>query len=99
MQRRGLYMVISKVIRPKKKTLKSVIDTGTKDVKIPTRTKIINVLKEHDNGLPIMELMFIAGVRSGGNIHQCLKFMVKAKEVIKETCPHCNNTELYKLVL
>jgi hypothetical protein len=90
-------MVTSKVVRPNRKILTNTIDTSTKDIKIPTRTKIINVLKEHKNGLPIMELMFIAGVRSGGNIHQCLKFMIKAEEVIKETCPHCNNTELYKI--
>jgi hypothetical protein len=31
------------------------------------------------------------------NIHQTVKFMLKANQLIKESCPHCNATELYKL--
>ena len=44
-----------------------------------------------------MELADKANVSSGGNIHQTVKFMLKSNQLIKESCPHCNATELYKL--
>ena len=47
--------------------------------------------------LPLMGIADKANVSSGGNIHQTIKFMMKSKEVIKESCPHCNATDLYKL--
>ena len=90
-------MVISRVIRAKKKTLVNSIDSGTRLKKPSTREKVINTLKNHKRGLPLMEIAYKANISSGGNIHQTVKFMMKSKEIIKETCPHCNNTELYKL--
>ena len=44
-----------------------------------------------------MEIAYKSNISSGGNIHQTVKFMMKSKEIIKESCPHCNSTELYKL--
>ena len=90
-------MVTSKIIRRNKKTLKNSVDVDTKPRKISTREKIINTLKDYDRGLPMMELSYKANIKSGGNIHQTLNFMILDKEIIKETCPHCNATELYKL--
>ena len=90
-------MVTSKVIRANKKTLVNSIDIDTKKRKLSTREKIINTLKYHERGLPLMELADKANVSSGGNIHQTVKFMLKANQLIKESCPHCNATELYKL--
>lgn len=90
-------MVTSKVIRANKKTLVNSIDIDTKKRKLSTREKIINTLKDHERGLPLMELADKANVSSGGNIHQTVKFMLKANQLIKESCPHCNATELYKI--
>lgn len=90
-------MVTSKIIRAKKKTLVNSIDTSTRFKKMSTRDKIIEALKKYDRGLPLMGIADKANVSSGGNIHQTVKFMMKSKEVIKESCPHCNATELYKL--
>jgi len=90
-------MVTSKIIRRNKKTLDNHIPTSTKQRKLTTREKIINTLKDYDRGLPMMELSYKANIKSGGNIHQTLSFMIKEKEIIKESCPHCNATELYKL--
>tara|TARA_R110002020_G_scaffold298177_1_gene513945 strand:- start:7067 stop:7345 length:279 start_codon:yes stop_codon:yes gene_type:complete len=90
-------MVTSKIIRANKKTLVNSIDIDTKKRKLSTREKVINALKSHKRGLPLMEIADKANVSSGGNIHQTVKFMMKSKEVIKESCPHCNATDLYKL--
>lgn len=90
-------MVISRVIRSKKKTLVNSIDSGTRLKKPSTREKVISTLKKYKKGLPLMEIAYKSNISSGGNIHQTVKFMMKSKEIIKETCPHCNSTELYKL--
>jgi len=90
-------MVTSKVIRANKKTLVNSIDIDTKKRKLSTKDKIIQTLKNHERGLPLMEIADKANISSGGNIHQTVKFMMKANEIIKESCPHCNATELYKL--
>ena len=90
-------MVISRVIRRNKQTVKNSVDIDTKPRKISTREKIISTLKDHKRGLPLMELADKANVSSGGNIHQTVKFMLKERLIIKESCPHCNATELYKL--
>jgi hypothetical protein len=90
-------VVISRVIRAKKNTLVNSIDSGTRSKKPSTREKVINTLKKHKRGLPLMEIAYKSNISSGGNIHQTVKFMMKSKEIIKESCPHCNSTELYKL--
>jgi len=90
-------LVISKAVRRNKKTLVNSIYTGTRYKKTSTRERVIETLKNHKNGLPLMEIAYKANVSSGGNIHQTVKFMMKSKEVIKESCPHCNSTDLYKL--
>ena len=90
-------MVTSKIVRRNKKTLKNSVDVDTKPRKISTREKIFNVLKDYENGLPMMKISLLANIKSGGNIHQTLNFMILDNQVIKETCPHCNATELYKL--
>jgi len=90
-------MVTSKIIRSNKKILVNSIDIDTKKRKLSTKDKIIQTLKNHERGLPLMELADKGDIRSGGNIHHTIKFMIKANEIIKESCPHCNATELYKL--
>ena len=76
-------MVTSKIIRANKKTLVNSIDIDTKKRKLSTREKVINALKIHKRGLPLMEIADKANVSSGGNIHQTVKFMMKSKEIIK----------------
>ena len=90
-------MVTSKVVRRNKKTLENHIPINTKQRKISTREKIIQTLKNNERGLPLMEISDKANISSGGNTHQAVKFMIKANEIIKESCPHCNSTYLYKL--
>lgn len=90
-------MVISRVVRPKKQTLKSVVETSTRAKKIGTRAKLLIALKGKKNGLTLTDLAFEANIRSCGNLSQILKFLLRSKEVVKETCPTCNHTELYKL--
>lgn len=90
-------MVTSKVIRPKRKTLTSTIETGSRYKKVTVREKLLKTLSEHNKGLPMIDLCFRANVKSAGQAHQVLKFMLKSKEVVKESCPHCHSTDLYKL--
>jgi non-homologous end joining protein Ku len=90
-------LVISRAIRPKKNTLKSVVEVGTRYKKVSTRDKLLKILEKHKNGLILTDLAFEANVRSCGNVSQVLQFLLRSKEVIKESCPHCNHTELYKL--
>jgi len=90
-------VVTSKIIRPKRKTLSSTVETGSRYKKVPVSEKLLKTLADYDNGLPMIELCFRANVKSAGQAHQVLKFMLKSKEVIKESCPHCNSTDLYKL--
>jgi predicted nucleic-acid-binding Zn-ribbon protein len=90
-------MVTSRVIRPKKHTLTSVVETGTRTKKIGTRAKLLIALKGKKNGLNLTDLAFEADIKSCGNLSQMLKFLIRSKEVSKETCPTCNHTELYKL--
>lgn len=91
-------MVTSKPIRKNKKTIKSVVEIEPPR-KISTHDRIINVLKEYENGLPLTELHYITKVLSMGNLHHTIQFMVRSEEVDKVLCPHCNNTELYKIHL
>ncbi len=90
-------MVTSKVVRPKRKTLTSTIETASRYKKVTVREKLLKTLKEYNKGLPIIDLCFKANVKSAGQAHQVLKFLLKSKEVVKERCPHCNSTDLYKL--
>ena len=59
-------MVTSKIIRANKKTLVNSIDIDTKKRKLSTREKVINALKSHKRGLPLMEIADKANVSSGG---------------------------------
>ena len=61
-------MVISRVIRAKKKTLVNSIDSGTRLKKPSTREKVINTLKKYKKGLPLMEIAYKSNISSGGNI-------------------------------
>jgi hypothetical protein len=90
-------LVISRVVRPKKKTLKSVVVTSEKHKKMSTRSKILQTLAKHKNGLIVSDLAFEAGIKSCGNVSQILSFLTRSKEVVKESCPHCNHSVLYKL--
>jgi hypothetical protein len=90
-------LVISRTVRPKKKTLTSVVVTSEKHKKISTREKLLQTLVKHKNGLILTDLALEAGVKSCGNVSQILSFLTRSKEVVKETCPHCNHTELYKI--
>ena len=90
-------MVISKPVRLKKKILPNYINEDITPKRISTRDKILQTLAKNKNGLPLMYMAYKANIKSGGNIHQVIKFMIRSKEIIKETCPHCNNTDLYKL--
>jgi hypothetical protein len=92
-------MVISRVIRPKKKILTSVVEVGTRSKKISTRDKLLRVLEKHENGLNLGDLAFESDVKSCGNLSQVLKFLIRSKEVIKEPCPHCGHVDLYKLAI
>jgi len=92
-------MVISRAVRPRKKVLEPKVDTSTRMKKESTRDKVIKCLKKNKKGLPLMELAYQAGVRSGGNLSQTIKFMIRAEEIVKESCPHCNSIMLYKLHL
>ena len=89
-------MVISKPIRRNKKTSKSVVVIQPPR-RISTHDRIINVLKDYKNGLPLNEIHYKSRIPSLGNLHHTVKFMVRAGEVIQESCPHCSSTELYKL--
>ena len=90
-------MVISKPVRRNKKTSKSVVIIEPSR-KVSTHDRVINVLKEYKRGLPLTELHYKTQVASMGNLHHTIKFMVRAGELEQESCPHCNSTELYKLI-
>ena len=89
-------MVISKPVRRNKKNIKSVI-VVERPRKVSTHTRIINVLKECDNGLPLTEIHYQSQIPSMGNLHHTIKFMVRAGELKIESCPHCSSTNLYKI--
>jgi hypothetical protein len=89
-------MVISKPIRRNKNTPKSEVIIE-RSRKVSTHDRIINLLKENKNGLPLSEIHFRTQVASMGNLHHTIKFMVRAGELKIESCPHCSSTNLYKL--
>ena len=90
-------MVISKPIRRNKKTSKSVVVIQPPR-RISTHDRIINVLKDYKNGLPLNEIHYKSRIPSLGNLHHTVKFMVRAGEVKQSTCDKCCSTELYKLI-
>jgi len=96
MQRRELSMVISKPIRKNKKNLTSIVSVE-RTRKVSTHTTIINTLGMYKKGLPLTEIQYKGNISSMGNLHHTIQFMVRAGEIIKEKCPHCSSTELYKL--
>ena len=96
MQRRELSMVISRTVRPKKKTLTSIVSVE-RSRRVSTRNKIINTLGMYKKGLPLTEIQYKGEINSMGNLHHTIKFMVRAGEIDKIKCPHCSSTELYKL--
>ena len=96
MERRELLMVISRTVRPKKKILTSIISVE-RSRRVSTRNKIINTLGIYKRGLPLTEIQYKGEINSMGNLHHTIKFMVRAGEVIKEKCPHCSSTDVYKL--
>jgi len=89
-------MVISRPIRRRKNTSKSVVLIEPSR-KISTHDRIINILKEYKKGLPLVEIQYKGNISSMGNLHHTIVFMVRSGEIDKETCPHCSSTELYKL--
>jgi len=89
-------VVISKPIRKNKRNLTSIVDIE-RSRRVSTHDRIINVLKEYKKGLPLTEIQYEGKISSMGNLHHTIKFMVRAGEVNKEKCSHCNSTELYKL--
>jgi len=89
-------MVISRTVRPKKKILTSIISVE-RSRRVSTRNKIINTLGIYKRGLPLTEIQYKGEINSMGNLHHTIKFMVRAGEVIKEKCPHCSSTDVYKL--
>ena len=96
MLRRELSMVISKPIRRNKNTPKSEVIIE-RSRKVSTHDRIINVLKNHKKGLPLVEIHYETKIPSMGNIHHTIQFMVRAGELEQETCPHCSSTKLYKI--
>lgn len=92
-------MGTSRAVRPKKKVLNPVVETHERSKKTPTRIRILNALKKYPNGLPMSEIGYKSGISSMGNLYNNIRFMLSAKEVEKESCPHCNHTVLYKAVI
>lgn len=77
--------------------MNNYIETTTRRKKESTRDKITNVLKTNKKGLPLMEIGLRGDIRSGGNLHSTIRFMIRAKELVKFKCPYCDSTEIYKL--
>ena len=89
-------MVISRTVRPKKKILTSIVSVE-KSRRVSTRNRIINTLGMYKRGLPLTEIQYKGDISSMGNLHHTIKFMVRAGEIVKEKCPHCSSTDVYKL--
>lgn len=92
-------MVTSRAVRPKKKVLEPVIETVDKVKKTPTIDKILAILKENPKGMIISHIGYATGIKSTGNLYNSIQYLLFKKQIMKETCPHCSHTELYKLVI
>jgi hypothetical protein len=97
MLKREQSMVISRIVRPKKKTLKSVVEVSSKYKKVSLHDKILTVLDINKQGLTHTQVCDKLFLKNAGAISSNLKFMLKSKELITEQCPHCDSSELYKL--
>ena len=90
-------MVISKPIRPKKKTIPNYINVDTTPIRITTRDKVIVSLKKNKTGMSLIAIGEDADIPSQGNLHTVMKRMLRRKEVTLTPCTHCGRTEIYKL--
>tara|TARA_R110002051_G_scaffold135349_1_gene208270 strand:+ start:264 stop:542 length:279 start_codon:yes stop_codon:yes gene_type:complete len=90
-------MVISKIVRPKKKTLTSVIDVSSRYKKVTIHDKILTILDINKQGLTHTQICDKLFLKNAGAISSNLKFMLKGKVLMSEKCPHCDSSELYKL--
>jgi hypothetical protein len=92
-------MVISRTVRPKKKTLVNTIVTSSSCKKVSMYDKLINVLKKNKKGLTHAQILEQLNVGNSGSVFANLKFMIKSKQVDKISCPHCDAATLYKLII
>ena len=90
-------MVISKPVRPKKKTIPNYINVDTTPIRITTRDKVIVSLKKNKTGMSLIAIGEEADIPSQGNLHTVMKRMLRRKEVTLTPCTHCGRTEIYKL--
>ena len=90
-------MVISKPVRPKKKTIPNYINVDTTPIRITTRDKVIVSLKKNKTGMSLIAIGEDADIPSQGNLHTVMKLMLRRKEVTLTPCTHCGRTEIYKL--
>tara|TARA_B110000196_G_scaffold144931_1_gene125407 strand:+ start:419 stop:697 length:279 start_codon:yes stop_codon:yes gene_type:complete len=90
-------MVISKPVRPKKKTIPNYINVDTTPIRITTRDKVIVSLKKNKTGMSLIAIGEDADIPSQGNLHTVMKRMLRRKEVTLTPCTHCGRTEIYKL--
>jgi len=90
-------MVISKPVRPKKKTIPNYINVDTTPIRITTRDKVIVSLKKNKTGMSLIAIGEDADIPSQGNLHTVMKRMLRRKEVTLSPCTHCGRTEIYKL--
>ena len=92
-------MVISKIIRPNKKTLVNTVVAPSRYKKLSMHDRIINVLKKNKKGLTHTQIVEEFNVKNSGAIHTNLQFMIKTKEIDRISCPHCSSSMLYKLII
>ena len=90
-------MVISKPVRPKKKTIPNYINVDTTPIRITTRDKVIKSLERNKTGMSLIAIGEDADIPSQGNLHTVMKRMLRRKEVTLTPCTHCGRTEIYKL--
>jgi hypothetical protein len=90
-------MVISKPVRPKKKTIANYINVDTTPKRVTTKEKVILSLKKNKTGMSLIAIGEDADIASQGNLHTVMKMMLRRGEVTLAPCTHCGRTELYKL--
>jgi hypothetical protein len=99
MLRREQSMVISKIIRPNKKTLINTVVVSSRCKRLSMHDRIINVLKKNKKGLTHSQILEEFQVKNSGSIHTNLQFMIKTKEINRIRCPHCSSSILYKIII
>ena len=90
-------MVISKPVRPKKKTIANYINVDTTPKRVTTKEKVILSLKKNKTGMSLIAIGEDADIPSQGNLHTVMKRMLRRGEVTLSPCTHCGRTEIYKL--